>query len=123
MEKLVAEFIPADEVDDTTQGEVTESVVASSDWRTTLTTLANKPGTSVRLPRTPNLKREQVVNAFLDSFELIGGVTELSVWGAENRTEFYKLWAKLAPKQVEAEMTHDGGIRIQHVLPRGPLDE
>lgn len=100
-----------------------EAVLTRTDWEATITMLAETPGAKVVVPRAPNLKREQVVNAFLDAFELIGGTPRLAIWGDENPGEFYKLWSKLAPRQIEQETVHDGGIRIQHVLPRGALDE
>lgn len=122
---MLVEFIPADAPTqpaalDTAPTEVT---LTRGAWEETLHIIATTPGATVKVPRSPNLKREQVVNAFLDAFELIGGTPRLVLWGAENPGEFYKLWAKLAPKQIEQETQVDGGIRITHVLPRGALDE
>jgi hypothetical protein len=34
-----------------------------------------------------------------DAFERMGGVTALVKWGKSNRTEFYRLWARLIPKE------------------------
>ena len=120
----IVEFLEHDQEGQTQPGpEVTSELIVRGEWEETMRSLANKPGTTVRVPRSPSLKREQVVNAFLDAFELIGGTPRLAIWGDENPTEFYKLWSKLAPRQIEQETTHDGGLRIQHVLPRGPLDE
>lgn len=103
--------------------EPTHVVIIREDWETTLADLAEKPGTQVVVPRSPDLKRGQVVNAFLDAFQLIGGTPRLAVWADENPGEFFKLWAKLAPKQVEQETQVEGGLTIQHVLPRGKLDQ
>jgi hypothetical protein len=118
-------FIAAGEVD----SEVINNDLGSSEliqrepWEERLAKLANSPGTTVRVPRTPDLKRTQVVDAFLDAMQLIGGTPRLALWANENPTEFFKLYAKLAPRQLEQETKHDGGIKIVHVLPRGRLDE
>lgn len=41
-----------------------------------------------------------------EAFDLIGGVAALVVWGRQNPSEFYRLWAKLipanAPKETES---------------------
>lgn len=34
-----------------------------------------------------------------DAFDLMGGVAALVVWGRTNPTEFYRLWARLIPKE------------------------
>lgn len=33
------------------------------------------------------------------AFDLMGGVAALVVWGRQNPTEFYRLWARLIPKE------------------------
>lgn len=66
-------------------------------------------------------KRMEVVNAFRDAFDLIGGVTRLAVWADKNPTEFYRLYAKLLPK--ETEHTGSTELVIKHVLPPSRLDE
>lgn len=35
--------------------------------------------------------------AFINAFELIGGVSRLVMWADQNPTEFYKLYARLLP--------------------------
>jgi hypothetical protein len=119
-------FIAAGEVDEdaksTLHSQSTE-LIQREPWEERLAKLANSPGTTVRVPRTPDLKRTQVVDAFLDAMQLIGGTPRLALWANENPTEFFKLYAKLAPRQLEQETKHDGGIKILHVLPRGKLDQ
>lgn len=123
MPKLPAQtFIAADEYNPTTTAQPEETIVREP-WEATLSALAHKPGTTIKVPRNPDIKRQQVVNAFLDAFQLIGGTPRLALWGHENPTEFYKLWSKLAPRQVEQETKHDGGLTIKHILPRSRLDE
>jgi hypothetical protein len=36
----------------------------------------------------------------LEAFELMGGVPELVKWGRKNPTEFYRIWARLLPKDA-----------------------
>lgn len=35
------------------------------------------------------------------AFDLMGGVPALVVWGRDNPTEFYRIWARLIPKPAE----------------------
>lgn len=67
--------------------------------------------------------RKDVARAFHDAFDLIGGVPRLAIWGDENPTDFYKLWARLLPSAAADEIQEADVIRIQHVLPRTKLDE
>ena len=119
----VVEFIAADDYDPTEATAASTEVITREPWEETLSDLADRPGATVKVPRSPDLKRSQVVNAFQDAFQLIGGTPRLAIWGHENPTEFYRLWSKLAPRQVEAEMKHEGGVVVKHILPRGRLDE
>jgi hypothetical protein len=119
-------FIAAGEGDEQSgenQTAQSSELIVREPWEERLQELANSPGTTVRVPRTPDLKRTQVVDAFLDAMQLIGGTPRLALWANENPTEFFKLYAKLAPRQLEQETKHDGGIKIVHVLPRGKLDQ
>jgi len=77
--------------------------------------------TRLSLPR--ELKREKVVHAFQEAFELIGGVPRLAHWADQSPSAFYKLYARLLPTQANAQLEHSGEIRVRHILPRGPLDE
>lgn len=76
--------------------------------------------TKVAVPR--ELHRKQVVNAFMDAFEMIGGVPRLSHWADQHPSAFYKLYARLLPTTAQTQLEHSGEILIKHVLPRGPLD-
>lgn len=40
------------------------------------------------------------------AFQGIGGVEALTEWAKGNPTEFYRLWAKLVPQRVTAEVEH-----------------
>lgn len=54
----------------------------------------------------PNVGREwtrrQIQDAFIETFELIGGVPRLALWAndPENYTDFLRLLMKLAPKET-----------------------
>lgn len=53
-------------------------------------------------PKTITAARENLTLAF----DLMGGVPALVVWGRKNPTEFYRLWARLIPKEsVEISAT------------------
>lgn len=75
----------------------------------------------IRVPR--ELKRQKVVHAFQDAFELIGGVPRLAHWADENPDKFYQLYARLLPVEASQKVTHDGEVVIKHVIPPGPLDK
>jgi len=50
-------------------------------------------------PKTIRAARENLSEAF----DFLGGVAALVVWGRKNRTEFYRLWARLIPKEAAEE--------------------
>lgn len=53
-------------------------------------------------PKTITAARENLTLAF----DLMGGVPALVAWGRKNQTEFYRLWARLIPKEsVEVSAT------------------
>lgn len=54
----------------------------------------------------PNKTTQAVKDALALAFQGIGGVPELQAWARDNKTEFYKLWAKLLPTEVTGK---DGG--------------
>ena len=42
--------------------------------------------------------------AFIDAFEEIGGVDNLVEWARCNQTEFYKMLARLMPREIHADV-------------------
>ena len=42
-------------------------------------------------------------NAFIETFEELGGVDNLVEWAKANQTEFYRMVARLMPREVEAK--------------------
>lgn len=49
-----------------------------------------------------------------DAFEELGGLDGLVKWGKRNPDDFYKIWARLLPKNVE----HDTGEGLEELLTR-----
>lgn len=60
------------------------------------------PKTGGRHKGTPNKTTAAAKEAIALAFDGIGGVPELVEWAKENRTEFYKLYARLIPVDVTA---------------------
>ena len=53
---------------------------------------------------TPIFSRKQIEQAFLETFDLVGGVPRLALWAnqEENYSAFLQLLLKLAPKEAPA---------------------
>ncbi len=133
-ETLSHEFIPAEEFVEDAVGSETRTVEyedkepysdAAMDSRALqpLTDMAESGNGVTRLTLPREVKREKVVNAFHEAFELIGGVPRLAHWADQSPSAFYKLYARLLPTQANQQIGVDGEIRVRHILPRGPLDE
>ena len=65
----------------------------------------NRRKTGGRQKGTPNKLTATVRENFIAAFNRIGGHHALAEWAEANRTEFYKLYARLIPAQVQAEFT------------------
>lgn len=74
------------------------------------------------IPRIAGLSRKRVMEAFQDSFELIGGVPRLAAWAHEHPGEFYRLFSKLMPSQASS-LVQNNTMVIKHVIPPSALDE
>lgn len=130
-DKVVHEFIPAEEfVEDEVGSETreveyvdTEAYSEQAVMGQELTGLAESGNGVTRLSIPREVKRAKVVNAFHEAFELIGGVPRLAHWADQSPSAFYKLYARLLPTQANQQLEHSGEIRVRHILPRGPLDE
>jgi hypothetical protein len=61
---------------------------------------------------TPNKITAAVKDALVMAFDELGGVKSLVAWGRENQTEFYKLWVKVLPQEVNANL--NGSITVSH---------
>jgi hypothetical protein len=91
------------------------------DWEANMAALSEQK--TIRIPRKANRRKAQVVDALNDAFELIGGVPRLAVWADTNPSEFYRIWSKLAPKDVSTTVDGSAELKILHVLPPGKLDQ
>ena len=58
----------------------------------------------------PNKTTASVQAALTEAFERRGGVDALIKWAEDDPTEFYKLWGKLIPKDIKAELSGNVGI-------------
>lgn len=57
-------------------------------------------------------RKNQLLQAFDETFDLIGGIPRLALWADANPDDYYKLYAKTLPQQVQA--TLDG--KLQHII-------
>jgi hypothetical protein len=73
--------------------------------------------------RRNGFSRLDVVNAFHQAFEIIGGTTRLALWANENPEKFYPLFAKLMPSTSLNIIADGNQVVIEHALPPTPLDE
>lgn len=65
--------------------------------------------------------RRRVAADILETFDIIGGVPAFANWAQENPSDFYRMWAKMAPPPDAADP--GAQIKVIHVVPRSPLDE
>lgn len=75
------------------------------------------PKTGGRAKGTPNKTTATVKIALQDAFNHLGGVSSLVKWAKEEPTEFYKLWAKLLPEQLNHSFP-DGLPIMRRAIPR-----
>ena len=117
-----AEFIPAEEYN-ASQQQAEDAEVIVADWDSTMRDIAERRTTKISIPSDANFNRAQVVQAFDNAFQLIGGTPRLALWADENPKEFYKLYAKLLPSQSTSSLGESTDIVVKHILPKSPLDE
>tara|TARA_R100001163_G_C5039870_1_gene178250 strand:- start:102 stop:494 length:393 start_codon:yes stop_codon:yes gene_type:complete len=115
------EFIPAEEFDQSQEQQDAEIEV--TDWESTMRSISERKANKITIPRGAGFNRSQVVQAFDNAFQLIGGTPRLALWADENPKEFFKLYAKLLPSQSTSSLGESTDIVIKHVLPKSPLDE
>lgn len=68
--------------------------------------------TGGRQPGSVNRVTASVKAALEEAFDTSGGIDALVAWARENRTEFYKLYARLLPIDVKADFKHRGAVTI-----------
>lgn len=75
--------------------------------------MANGRKTGGRQAGTPNKTTLAAREAFQAAFDQIGGMNRLAAWAEENATEFYKLYGRLIPVDVNAK--GDIGLKVEIV--------
>lgn len=60
----------------------------------------------------PNKTTATAKEAFQLAFEGLGGHKALQDWAAENRTEYYKIYGRLIPTDVNANVTGNINVHI-----------
>lgn len=71
--------------------------------------------------RKDGFSRNDVVEAFQSAFLMVGGIQRLALWGNDNPTEFYRLYAKLLPSTTVV-LGDAGALEIIHALAPTALD-
>jgi hypothetical protein len=59
-----------------------------------------QPGNPGRPKGVPNKQTITVKSALQDAFHGMGGTPALMKWGMENPTEFYRIWSRLLPVDI-----------------------
>ena len=77
---------------------------------------------ALQFTRSSKVTRQEVVNAFTNAFQMIGGVDRLALWADQNPSEFYRLYGKLLPPSNADIMDGNREFIVRHVLPQ-PLGE
>ena len=72
-----------------------------------------RPEGAGRKAGTPNKSTQAVKDALQEAFKEMGGVEALVKWAWTDRVEFYKLWVKTLPKNMELTGKDGGSIIIQ----------
>lgn len=116
-----AEFLTEAEYEALPEQQSTE-VLETQDWEKTMEAIS-QPQTRLAVPRNKDFSRKDVVTAFQNAFELIGGTSRLALWAHHNEGDFFKLYSRLLPSQASSALGEANEIIIKHVLPRGKLDE
>jgi len=76
-------------------------------FNTTLEDISRDPR-KLQVPR--KVSRKRIESAFLQAFELIGGVPRLALWADNNPGQFYTLASKLFPQRAELDVKGDTSL-------------
>lgn len=75
------------------------------------------------LRKREGFNRQDVVHAFQNAFQMIGGVQRLALWANANPDKFYPLYAKLMPSNSINIFAEGDKLVIQHAIGPSPLDQ
>lgn len=70
--------------------------------------------TGGRVAGTPNKTTAAVKQALESAYSAIGDDEQFAKWASENQTEFYKLWSKMLPQELNAKMS--GGVKVDGTI-------
>lgn len=68
----------------------------------------SQPKRGGRAPGTPNKRTIAVKTALEEAFVKLGGVPALIRWAQTEPAEFYRLWGKMLPRDIQV----DGDLRV-----------
>lgn len=68
--------------------------------------------TGGRVKGTPNKVTTAAREAFQSAFDEVGGIQKLAEWAGDNLTEFYKLYGRLIPIDLQGDLHHEGTLEI-----------
>lgn len=69
--------------------------------------------TGGRRKGTPNKISGTVRDNVIEVFDRIGGVNSMALWAQENQTDFYRLYARLIPTEIHADV---GAVSLIELL-------
>jgi hypothetical protein len=61
----------------------------------------------------PNKTTKAAREAFEFAFQQIGGAKQLAAWAEDNQTEFFKLYARLVPQEVDGNLAGKLTVEIK----------
>lgn len=68
--------------------------------------------TGGRQKGTPNKQTKEVKQCLIDAYERLGGVDGMVEWAQQSESnlgDFYKLWVRVMPAELNADMTSSDG--------------
>lgn len=71
--------------------------------------------TGGRQKGTPNKATAAVKDALTEAFGELGGVPSLVTWGRDQPGEFYKLWVKMLPQEIKADVAADVKATVRRI--------
>lgn len=79
--------------------------------------------TSPRLRKSVDgFSRQDVINAFARTFEMIGGVNRMALWADRNEDKFFALYSKLLPSTA-IQIGEAKNVIIEHSIAPTALDK
>lgn len=69
--------------------------------------------TGGRQKGTPNKVTSTVKDNVLAVFNRLGGTSQMADWAQQNQTEFYRLYARLIPTEVNQKTEHSGEVQYK----------